>query len=139
MPALSNHRHERFAQYLAKGMTGDEAYQRAGYKPNRNNASRLRANESIQARVAELQDVGAQRAEMTVEEHVRKLEEMRQKALKSGQLSAAIRAEELQGKVAGHYIERHEVEQHTTVSSDPLEADPQDWEQEFGTADDSLH
>jgi phage terminase small subunit len=35
MPVLSNPKHERFAQELAKGKTADEAYQLAGCKPNR--------------------------------------------------------------------------------------------------------
>lgn len=132
MAALSNARHERFAQNLAKGMTGDEAYQQAGYNPNRNNASRLKANENIQQRVRELQDVGAQRAEMTFEGHLRKLEELRDAAADSGQHSAAIQAEQLRGKANGYYVERHEVEQHTTVSSEPLEADAAEWERDFG-------
>lgn len=54
MPVLANARHERFAQELAKGKTADEAYQLAGYKPNRGNASTLKANQSVLDRVAEL-------------------------------------------------------------------------------------
>lgn len=67
MPALSNARHERFAQEVAGGATADEAYEAAGYRPNRGNAARLKANENIRARVAEIIDRGAQRAEITVE------------------------------------------------------------------------
>lgn len=59
MPVLSNPRHERFAQELAKGETADAAYQTAGYSPDRGHASRLAANGSIVARVAELQAVTA--------------------------------------------------------------------------------
>ncbi len=55
MQMLTNARHERFAQSLAKGMSADAAHTAAGYKPSRGNASRLRANESIVERVAELQ------------------------------------------------------------------------------------
>ncbi len=55
MQILTNARHERFAQSLAKGMSADAAHTAAGYKPSRGNASRLRANESIVERVAELQ------------------------------------------------------------------------------------
>lgn len=67
MPALSNARHERFAQALAAGKSADEAYKLAGYRPNRGNASRLKSDESIQARLAELTEVGTLRAEVTVE------------------------------------------------------------------------
>src|SRR5215831_11857842 len=34
MPALSNHRHEKFAQALAQGKNATEAHQEAGYKPS---------------------------------------------------------------------------------------------------------
>lgn len=54
MPVLKNARHEKFAQELAKGKTADEAYQKAGFKPNRGNAARLKANESILKRVEEI-------------------------------------------------------------------------------------
>lgn len=67
MPALKNAKWERFAQGLAKGLSADEAYEAAGYKPNRGNAARLKANESILARVDDLTEVGALRAEVTVE------------------------------------------------------------------------
>lgn len=63
---LKNTRHERFAQELAKGSSADDAYVAAGFKENRGNAARLKANESIQARVAELQAKGAERAEISV-------------------------------------------------------------------------
>ncbi|MBA8799167.1 phage terminase small subunit [Agrobacterium sp. RC10-4-1] len=54
MPVLKNARHETFAQGLAKGLTADEAYQKAGFKPDRGNASRLQQNDSIRQRVSEL-------------------------------------------------------------------------------------
>jgi len=66
MPPLSNGRHELFAQELAQGRTADAAYAEAGYKPNRGNAARLKADECIQARVAELVAAGAERAEVSV-------------------------------------------------------------------------
>lgn len=53
MPALTNPRHERFAQGLAKGKTQAEAYADAGYKPSEPNASRLTSNEKVQANRAE--------------------------------------------------------------------------------------
>jgi phage terminase small subunit len=62
MPVLKNARWERFAQELAQGKTADEAYQLAGYAENRGNATRLKANESVAARVAELTERAADRA-----------------------------------------------------------------------------
>lgn len=55
MPVLKNAKHERVAQGLAKGLSADKAYATAGYKPHRGNAARMSANESIKARVADLQ------------------------------------------------------------------------------------
>lgn len=132
MPALTNHRHERFAQELAKGKSASQAYEDAGYKPNRQAASRLLSNDDVQGRVGELQQTGAKRAEMTVEGHLKRLKDLSDKAEEIGQLSAAITAEQLRGKVSGYYVERHEVEQHTTVSDEPLEAPESEWETEFG-------
>lgn len=136
MAALSNARQERFAQNLAKGMTGDEAYREAGYKPNRNNASRLKANETIQQRVRELQDVGAQRAEMTFEGHLRKLEELREQAVADRQWNAAIQAEQLRGKANGYYVDRHLVDAtHRDVTDEPMS--PDDWAEQY--AGDATH
>lgn len=73
MPTLPNAKHERFAQELAKGATADEAYQAAGYKPDRGNASRLTANDSVQTRVAEIQERAAVRAEITVADLTKRL------------------------------------------------------------------
>lgn len=66
MPTLANPKHERFAQALAKGETADAAYVLAGYEENRGNATRLKANESVEARVAEILERAATRTEITV-------------------------------------------------------------------------
>jgi len=66
MAALTNPRHERFAQELAKGQTQAEAYAAAGYKPSEPNASRLTSNDKVRERVAEILERGALRAEVNV-------------------------------------------------------------------------
>lgn len=73
MAALSNPKHELFAQALAKGRPASTAYVEAGYAFNEGNASRLNGNEKVQARVAELMAAGARRAEITVERTLREL------------------------------------------------------------------
>jgi phage terminase small subunit len=73
MPVLDNARHERFAQELALGKTADEAYVLAGFKANRGNATTLKAKQSIQERVAEILQRGAERAEITEEMVLREL------------------------------------------------------------------
>lgn len=68
MPALSNARHERFAQALSKGMSQAEAYVEAGYKASRSAAARLAADVNICARVAEIAERVAIRTEVTAAE-----------------------------------------------------------------------
>lgn len=84
MAALSNPKHERFAQALAKGMTQAEAYADAGYKPSESNASTLRSNQKVQARLAELQERAAVRTEITVASITERLLAIATKAEKSG-------------------------------------------------------
>lgn len=80
MAALPNSRHERFAQELAKGSTADAAYIEAGYKANRGNAATLKANQSIEGRVAEILNRAAIRAEISVASITDRLDRIAQKA-----------------------------------------------------------
>lgn len=73
MGCLKNVKHEAFAQGLAKGLSASEAYVAAGYKESRSAASRLSTNVNIEARVAELVNKSAQRAETTVERVLQEL------------------------------------------------------------------
>jgi hypothetical protein len=70
MPQLMNHRHERFAQEIAKGKNGPDAYLAAGYALARDaaarNAYRLRSREDIRARIDEL--AGKKRGRIAVEQ-----------------------------------------------------------------------
>lgn len=63
MAALKNARHEIFAQGVAKGLSASEAYVAAGYKESRSAASRLSTNVNVVARVAELANRIAEKAE----------------------------------------------------------------------------
>jgi phage terminase small subunit len=73
MGPLANQRHERFAQALAQGKTATEAYVLAGYKANDGNASRMKGNERISARVQEIVGRAAERAEVSLERVLREL------------------------------------------------------------------
>lgn len=92
MAPLTNPRHERFALALFEGKSADEAYVTAGYSENRGNASRLKANESIQTRLTELQQSVAKEKEVTVASLLQELEEARERATTKDQMSAAVRA-----------------------------------------------
>jgi phage terminase small subunit len=76
MPVLTNAKHERYCQNRVEGQTNHEAYANAGYKPNRGNAARLNANESIQGRIRELQGNAAECVEKSLAESLAELEEI---------------------------------------------------------------
>jgi phage terminase small subunit len=125
MPVLNNPRHERFAQELAKGKTADEAYVIAGYQENRCNASRLKTNENILNRIAELQQRTAERALVTAESLLKEAEEIRVAALAAGSYAAAISAVKEKGILAGVRVEKSErksVNDIRRLSDDELDA-----------------
>jgi len=74
MPVLRSAKHERYCQNRVEGQTNHEAYANAGYKPNRGNAARLNANESIQGRIRELQGNAAECVEKSLAEGFAELE-----------------------------------------------------------------
>lgn len=108
MPILPNPRHERFAQLLAKGKSATEAYADAGYKDNRQAASRMFTNVDISMRVAELQDKVAKRAEITAESLAAEADEIRRLAIEDKQFSAAVSALREKGILTGQRIEKSE-------------------------------
>ncbi|RVG01362.1 hypothetical protein CN172_11355 [Sinorhizobium meliloti] len=73
MPVLKNAQHEKFAHEHAKGKTADEAYQLAGFQPNRGNASVLKQKESISNRVAEILKQAEENDRKAIERVIEKL------------------------------------------------------------------
>lgn len=101
MGVLANQRHEAFAQALAKGKSADEAYAEAGYQPHRGNASTLRANQNVSARVIEIQSKAVKKAEITIDSLAHELEEARAIAIAEKQTSAAVSATMGKAKLFG--------------------------------------
>jgi len=66
MPPLPRQREELFAQHCASGLTNSEAYENAGYKPHRGNASVLRAKQHVSDRITELQQQIAKKTQVAV-------------------------------------------------------------------------
>ena len=130
MPVLDNPKHERFAQAFAKGDSADEAYARAGYKADRGNASRMTANDSIQRRVAELQERAAIKVEMTVADIVRQLAEDRDFARECGTPAAAVNATLGQAKVLGLVVDKSEAKVAATLSVD-IDRPPRETREEW--------
>jgi hypothetical protein len=58
MSPLQNPRHETFAQARARGASLQDAFEDAGYPPDRAHACRLAKREDVSARVAELRAKG---------------------------------------------------------------------------------
>src|SRR4029450_4886354 len=117
MPVLPNNKHELFAQGLAKGLSADAAYQAAGYKPHRGNAARLRANEIIQRRIAEILGKAAEKSEVnkerlkeTVERAMQAVPHLDHEGNPTGvytyQGNVAIKALEMLGRELGMFAQR---------------------------------
>jgi phage terminase small subunit len=112
MPVLSP-KHEKFAQHLAQGETATDAYELAGYKPSRFNASKLANNPAVKERVIQITtknaETAAKAAAVTTESLIEEAEALRAKAYESRQFSAAVSALREKGVLSGKRIERHEV------------------------------
>ena len=111
MSVLTNPKHERFAQELAKGKTGDEAYVLAGYKRNKDNASRLKANESVLGRVDEILGKAAEKVGITRERILEELALIAFASLGDANVKAADKRAACMdlARIEGHVIERSEV------------------------------
>jgi phage terminase small subunit len=118
MPALSNHKYELFAQALAKGECADAAYVSAGYRPNRGNASTLKANQSVINRVAELQARIALKVDLVVADVVEMLLEDRKLATECEQSGSAVSATLGIAKVLGMLKDKVE---HSGPEGNPIE------------------
>lgn len=124
MGMLKNSKHERFAQELAAGKTADAAYQEAGYKANRGNASVLKANQNVLARVQELQGRAVEKVVLTKQWILERLIANAERAMQAEpvldregnetgeytyQGNVANRALELLGKEMSMFVDRKEV------------------------------
>jgi len=105
---LKNTRHERFCQESAKGKSTDEAYVLAGFKANRGNAARLKANEDVRGRILELQERAAHRTEITAADIAKQLDDDRTFARSLKQSAAAVTATMGKAKVLGLIVDKTE-------------------------------
>lgn len=126
MPPLSNARHERFAQELAKGKTQEQAYIDAGYAAEgaRGNAARLIANDSVAARVAELQSVVADKSTWDAARIINNLARYAEKGESIGEpagLSVARASMMDIGKLLGLVVDKGESKQEHTMQVQVIE------------------
>lgn len=121
MPALANPKHERFAQALAKGETATAAYEQAGYEPNDGNAARLKGNDRIEARVAEILERAATRVEITVasiSDRLLKIAEKCERTSEANKLGVARATLMDVAKLNGLIVDKRE---HTGRNGGPIE------------------
>ena len=109
MGPLRNPRHEKFVKGLFEGLPASRAFVEAGYAPNDGNAIRLKGNERVQARLAELQGEAAKSAKITIQSICEELAEATAVAKAKGQAQAMVSASALRAKLAGLMVEKVEV------------------------------
>ncbi|MBC8393390.1 MAG: terminase small subunit [Deltaproteobacteria bacterium] len=106
---------EKFCQGIVSGMSQSDAYRDAYSTKNTTktiweNASRLADNSKVKARIAELRQPVAKKAQITLESHLDDLMKLRNLAVNEKQVSAAISAEIARGKAAGVHIEKSQID-----------------------------
>jgi len=101
-----------FVRHVLAGKTASDAY-RAAYDCSHSTdrsiwalASRLRADVKVSSWLAAARQANLGSAVLTKEQHMQELERLREIALSSGNIGAAVAAEQTRGKVAGHHVER---------------------------------
>jgi phage terminase small subunit len=105
---------ETFALSYVETGNASEAYRRAYDADEMKPASihvkacQLLANGKVRLRVNELQAAAAQKAQITLESHLRDLADLRDQAREARQFSAAITAEVARGKASGVHVEKTE-------------------------------
>lgn len=111
LPELTDQQ-RKFVEGVLAGKTASDAY-RAAYDCSHSgdptiwvNASRLRADANVALWLSAARKAGLSRAVVTLEGHIGELERLREIALESGNVGAAVQAEQLRGKASGHYTEQ---------------------------------
>jgi phage terminase small subunit len=121
LPDLTPQQQE-FVRAILEGKTASDAYRAAYDTSNWANksiwveASRLANHPGVVLWLAAARKACLGSAVVTLDDHQRQLARLREIALASGNLGAAVAAEQTRGKVAGHHVERV-----MEVPADPVE------------------
>lgn len=122
LPDLTDQQHE-FVDGLLQGMTATDAYRRA-YDASSMlprtvwaEASRLRTSPDVTAWVAAAREAHLDRTVCTIDNHLNELGRLREIAIRTGNVGAAVAAEQSRGKASGHYVERFE----DVTAKDPMQ------------------
>jgi hypothetical protein len=111
LPDLTDQQ-QRFVEGILAGKTASDAY-RAAYDTSdmldrsvHALACRLSANVNVRSWLDAARCAGFGRASCTFDEHLSELTRLRNLAEKTGNIGAAVQAEQIRGKVAGHHIDK---------------------------------
>lgn len=121
LPALTEQQN-KFVEGILSGKTASDAYRSAYDCSNSQdntvwvNASRLRSDANVSLWLSAARKAGLGRAVVTLEGHVNELERLREIALDTGNVGAAVQAEQLRGKASGHYTDNIRL-----IDEDPAE------------------
>lgn len=113
---------EAFAQHFVLNGNASAAYRESyNIRPNTKetsigqSAKQLLDHPKISFRIAALRASAAEKAMLTLDQHLSTLAVLRDKAAQAGQMGAAISAEIARGKAAGLYVEKREVNARMTA------------------------
>lgn len=122
LPSLSDQQMEWVRHRLA-GKTASDAYRQSYDCSNMADrtvwaeASRINTDPDVAAWLAAAREACLGTASVTLASHVQELERLKEIALKTGNVGAAVAAEQSRGKASGLYVERFE----NVTPRDPME------------------
>lgn len=130
-------REEKFARLVVEGKSQSEAYRicyphSKRWKPESVWSKSAQLAAKVRHRVSEMQSEAQDKALLTLEDHMAKLQELRDKAAETETWAPAIAAEVKRGELMGYYVNRSEsVNTNFVISASPEEgdadADPEQW------------
>lgn len=123
LPDLTDQQ-KAFVDAILAGKTASDAYRGAYDCAKTSNAvvwkeaCILRNNRKVAVWLAAARKAGLGASTVTLSDHIKELERLREIALDSGNVGAAVQAEQLRGKAMGHYVDRVETADVTDIRSE---------------------
>lgn len=103
---------QAFVEALLSGKSATDAYRVAYDCTNWTAAAiaveacRLKSHPKVSLWMQEARKAGLGSATVTLENHLRELERLKELGIERGNIGAAVQAEQLRGKASGHYVEQ---------------------------------
>lgn len=114
----------KFVEGILAGKTASDAYRAAYDTSNMQQntiwaaASRLRSHNNVSAWLSAARKAHLGEGKVTLEGHLRELERLKEIAVESGNVGAAVQAEQLRGKAQGLYVEQYkDVTEHDPIAT----------------------